>query len=235
MQKLFSLTTLLLLLIYSCGFSTTNQTVNQDIESASAQDEARPRVLISTPMGDMIVELYNETPLHRDNFLKLAEEGFFDNTLFHRVIKDFMIQGGDPNSRGAEPGTPLGMGGPGYTIPAEFVQDLFHQKGSLSAARMGDHANPAKESSGSQFYIVQGRTFTAEDLDVFEQRSGKVFSNAQRLTYTTIGGTPHLDGEYTVFGRVVQGMEVIDKIADQQTDRANRPIADVPMTVKVIQ
>jgi cyclophilin family peptidyl-prolyl cis-trans isomerase len=235
MKRLFSFTTLLLVLIYSCGFSTTNQPAAQPTETSTPQEQPRPRVLISTPMGDMIVELYNETPLHRDNFLKLAEEGFFDNTLFHRVIKDFMIQGGDPNSRGAEPGTPLGTGGPGYTIAAEFVQDYYHQKGSLSSARMGDHVNPAKESSGSQFYIVQGRVFTAEDLDVFEQRSGKAFSNAQRLTYTTIGGTPHLDGEYTVFGRVVQGMEVIDKIAAEQTDRANRPMTDVPMTIKIIK
>jgi cyclophilin family peptidyl-prolyl cis-trans isomerase len=233
MKQIISLTTILLVMLYSCGSATTNQPQTQDTPMEAK--EVRPMVRISTPMGDMMIELFNETPLHRDNFLKLAETGFYDSTLFHRVIKDFMIQGGDPDSKNAAPGVQLGMGGPDYTIPAEFLPELIHVKGALSAARMGDHVNPQKESSGSQFYIVQGKVYTPEELDIAQQRLGKVFTAEQRTTYTTVGGTPHLDGGYTVFGRVVDGISVLDAIAQQETDRANRPITDIPMQVTVLK
>ncbi len=230
MKKNVFFTALLLGFFCSCGLSTAN---NQGEEIH--ETENRQRVLLSTSHGDITIELYNETPLHRDNFLKLAEEGFYDGTLFHRVIKDFMIQGGDPHSRDAEPGERLGVGGPGYTIPAEFVQGKFHHKGAVAAARQGDQANPRKESSGSQFYIVQGRIVPSQELDMIEQRAGKAFSNEQRLAYTTEGGVPHLDDEYTVFGRVIKGMEVIDRIASLQTDGANRPLEDVSVTMTIVQ
>ncbi|MFQ5335086.1 MAG: peptidylprolyl isomerase [Flavobacteriales bacterium] len=254
-------------------------------------------VLISTRYGDMKIRLYNNTPLHRDNFIKLAEEGYFNGTLFHRVINGFMIQGGDPDSRDAAPDVMLGEGGPDYTIPPEFVPERFHKKGVIAAAREGDGVNPEKRSSGSQFYIVQGRTLTAEQLDLMEERHNSQkkallfreflkrpenkayreryekltaggqkpemmaeiksfydelapmieveyekmpkfhYNEEQRETYRTLGGTPHLDGEYTVFGEVVEGMEVIDKIAAVKTNPqlGNRPLEDIPMTVKVLQ
>jgi cyclophilin family peptidyl-prolyl cis-trans isomerase len=234
MKKIIFLATFLIVALFSCG-SSTKSDQQQVLEPAVSQQEIRPTILISTPKGDIIIELYNETPLHRDNFLKLAEAGFYDQTLFHRVIRDFMIQGGDPDSKNAAPGVQLGMGGPGYTIPAEFFPHLIHAKGALSAARMGDQVNPQKESSGSQFYIVQGKVYTHEELDIAEQRLGKVFTNEQRITYTTVGGTPHLDGGYTVFGRVVDGMSVLDAIAQEQTDPANRPITDISMKMSVIK
>lgn len=228
---------LLLLFFCGCGLSTAN---NQSEEARETKTETKveksgPRVLVSTTHGDMIIELYNETPLHRDNFLKLVKEGYYDGTLFHRVIKDFMIQGGDPHSKDAAPGERLGVGGPGYTIPAEFVQGKFHKKGALAAARQGDQVNPAKESSGSQFYIVQGKIVPSQQLDMIEQRAGKTFSNEQRLTYTTEGGVPHLDDEYTIFGEVIDGMEVIDRIASLRTDEANRPLEDVSVTMTIIR
>ncbi len=192
-----------------------------------------PMVRISTPYGDMLVELYDGTPQHRDNFLKLAEEGFYDSLLFHRVMQGFMIQGGDPDSRHAAPGQQLGMGGPGYTIPAEFHSDYLHFKGALAAARQGDQVNPQKASSGSQFYIVHGRPFTDAELDQIEQRNGIQYTAEQRKRYKTEGGAPFLDGQYTVFGQVVEGLEVVDQIAAQTTDAAARPLKDIPMTVKV--
>lgn len=192
-------------------------------------------VEIETDYGTMLVRLSNATPQHRDNFVKLAEEGFYDGTLFHRVIKDFMIQGGDPNSRNAAPDARLGTGGPGYTIPAEFVDSLFHVKGAVAAARQGDAVNPEKRSSGSQFYIVQGRTYTEEELDMLESRMGRRFTREQRQAYTTIGGTPFLDGNYTVFGQVIKGLEVIDSIASVPTNPADRPLKDVKMKVRVIK
>jgi cyclophilin family peptidyl-prolyl cis-trans isomerase len=145
-----------------------------------------------------------------------------------------MIQGGDPDSRNAEPGAVLGMGGPAYNVPAEFIQGIYHEKGALSAARQGDHVNPQKESSGSQFYIVQGRVLNQQELDMIEQRTGKVLTAEQRRIYSTTGGTPHLDGDYTVFGRLVEGFEVLDAIAASETDRANRPINDVVMTMRIL-
>ena len=187
-------------------------------------------VLISTTYGDMKIQLYNDTPKHRDNFIKLAQKGFFDGTLFHRVIKGFMIQGGDPNSKDAGPNEMLGRGGPGYTIPAEINENHFHKKGALSAARLGDDINPKKESSGSQFYIVQGKKLSQAEI----VGSGISMSPEQIRAYTTIGGTPHLDGNYTVFGEVIEGLDVVDKIANVQTARGDRPLEDIKITVKVL-
>ncbi|HRI29562.1 MAG TPA: peptidylprolyl isomerase [Chitinophagales bacterium] len=190
-------------------------------------------VLISTEFGDIKVKLYNETPYHRDNFIKLAQEGFFNDLLFHRVIKGFMIQGGDPNSRNAQPGQQLGSGGPGYTLPAEINPDLFHKKGVLSAARTGDQGNPQRRSSGSQFYLVQGKVYTEAELEQMS-RNGFVFSETQKQTYTTIGGTPFLDAQYTVFGEVVEGLDVVDKIAAVPTQPGDRPVQDVKMKITPI-
>lgn len=203
--------------------------------SLSLFSQERTTVLISTSFGDMVVELYNETPQHRDNFVKLVRERFYDGTLFHRIIPNFMIQGGDPDSRGAAPNVQLGNGGPGYTIPAELVDGLFHKKGVLAAARLGDAVNPKKESSGSQFYLVQGQVFTEEKLWSFGLRSGKKYTEKQTKTYTTIGGAPHLDGFYTVFGEVVKGLEVIELIANLKRDKNNRPIKDVEMSISIIK
>ncbi len=158
------------------------------------------KVLIETTKGNMTVVLYDDTPLHRDNFVKLAESGFYEELLFHRVIKNFMIQGGDPMSKNAAPGARLGNGGPGYTISAEIVYPThFHKKGALAAARTGDNVNPKRESSGSQFYIVQGQKYTDMTLDQIEKRLGKTFTKKERDAYATVGGTPHLDNQYTVF------------------------------------
>jgi cyclophilin family peptidyl-prolyl cis-trans isomerase len=245
--------------------------------NCSANDPTK--IVIITNFGDIELQLYDQTPQHRDNFIKLVSEGFYDGTLFHRVIKDFMIQGGDPDSKNAEPGARLGSGSPGYTIPAEFVPEYFHKRGALAAARTN---NPEKASSGSQFYIVHGKVFTDSELDMFEANKGQqkaqqifmqyyreeedamkkagqtvdsdlVQSKAvQRATawlsenpyklkdevrqiYKTIGGTPFLDTEYTVFGEVTKGMDVVDKIAEIETDNANRPTVDVKiikMTMK---
>jgi len=187
-------------------------------------------VLFETTEGTIKVKLYNETPVHRDNFTKLVESGFFNGVLFHRVINKFMIQAGDPDSKGAEAGKQLGSGGPGYTLPAEIIPHLFHKKGALSAARQGDQANPQRRSSGSQFYIVQGDVYTNETLNTFEQRLYTKFTDVQRSTYTTIGGTPHLDAQYTVFGEVVEGLDIVDKIAAVACDANNRPKTDVKIT-----
>lgn len=185
--------------------------------------------LISTDFGDMKVKLYNSTPQHRDNFIKLANEDYYDGTLFHRVMANFMIQGGDPDSRGAAPGVQLGMGGPGYTIPAEI--GALHMKGALAAARTN---NPQKASSGSQFYIVHGNPVTAAQLDASAQRKGRAYTDLQKQLYEELGGRPDLDFEYTVFGEVVEGMEVIDAIAAVATNTGNRPLEDVSMTVKIL-
>lgn len=178
-------------------------------------------------MGKIVLRLYDETPLHRDNFVKLAKDHVYDGLLFHRVIKNFMIQGGDPKSRDAKPGQPLGDGTLGYTIPAEFRPNLFHKRGALCAARQGDNVNPKKESSASQFYIVQGNRWDEKQLKMMAERMGKKFSPEQVKVYTTMGGTPHLDGDYTVFGEVIEGMEIIDKISEVRCDRMDRPVDDV--------
>ena len=245
------------------------------------------KVRIKTTEGDILVRLYDETPRHRDNFIKLAKEGFYDGTLFHRVIKDFMIQGGDPDSRNAPAGKMLGAGGPSYTLPAEFVYpQLFHKRGALSAARLGDEVNPDRESSGSQFYIVWGKTFKPAELkqlerqmamqqeqDVFNalvkehhdeimalrrnrDRAGlqalqdklvdatkaqckamgkPAFTDRQVEAYTTVGGTPFLDNQYTVFGEVEEGLDVVERIQNCETSRADRPKEDIKITVEVVE
>lgn len=188
-------------------------------------------VEIQTNFGNMVVKLFDETPKHRDNFFKLAEAGFYDDLLFHRVIDGFMIQGGDPESRDAKPGAHLGSGGPGYKIPAEFNEQLVHTKGMLAAARQGDQVNPQRASSGSQFYIVQGKPLNENEIASIERRMGLHYSDVQKEAYRELGGTPFLDGQYTVFGEIISGMEVIDKIAEVKTNAANRPLEDVKMKV----
>lgn len=193
------------------------------------RDRKRDVELVTTN-GTMILRLSDSTPLHRDNFLRLVKSHYYDSMLFHRVIKTFMIQAGDPNSKKAQPGQMLGNGGPGYTVPAEFRSSLFHKKGALAAARQADQINPEKASSGSQFYIVQGMKFTDSGLDSVETyRLNKKIPLMFREVYKTIGGTPQLDQNYTVFGEVVQGLEVIDSIASEQTSRQppDRPLKDV--------
>lgn len=192
-------------------------------------------VKITTDYGTMVVMLYNETPLHRDNFIKLVKEGFYDSLLFHRVIKGFMIQGGDPDSRNARQGVALGQGGPGYTIPAEFNTELIHKKGALAAARMPDAVNPSKASSGSQFYLVQGKIWPIEELNAIEQQHGIKFTGKQKQYYSTTGGTPHLDNAYTVFGEITEGLNVIDAIAAVPTAPGDRPLKDVRMKMELIR
>ena len=244
------------------------------------------KVIIKTSEGDITVRLYDETPRHRDNFIKLAKEGFYDGTLFHRVIKDFMIQGGDPESKAAPKGKMLGAGGTGYTIPAELqYPQLFHKRGALSAARLGDEVNPARESSGCQFYIVWGKQYKSAELKQMErqlamQREQEVFNslvkehhdeimtlrrNRDRASlqtlqdklvdetkavcakegrptftpeqveaYTTVGGTPFLDNQYTVFGEVEQGLDVVERIQACATSRTDRPVDDIVMTMEVV-
>ncbi len=255
----------------SCGFS------GQKSEST---------VQIETEFGTMKIKLYDETPLHRDNFIKLTQEGFYTDLLFHRVISGFMIQGGDPASKNAEPGKQLGGGDLGYTIPAEINPKFFHRRGVLAAARQGDQANPEKRSSASQFYILQGKVFRPGELDTLlikleESRKrtmlqakmktmepelnklgaeGKQdemmarfnalkeavsaeaaqlppiqFTEEQRKAYTTVGGYPSLDHNYTIFGEVTEGLEVIDKIAEQATDQFNRPQKDIKFKITFIK
>ena len=267
----------------SCGSkpSTTAQSLKID----TTMQTTTPLVRISTNLGDIVVRLYDETPEHRDNFLKLAREGYYDSTLFHRVIKDFMIQGGDPDSKGAPAGKRLGSGGPEYTLPAEFVYpQYYHKRGVLSAARQADQVNPERRSSGSQFYIVWGKTYSEKELNQLAaqldgQRGQQIFNELashhrdsiqamykagdqkglmalqQRLAaetdkllkatpgfaftpeqvkdYTTIGGTPFLDNQYTVFGEVVEGLDVVEKIQSVATGSADRPKEDVVMKVTV--
>jgi len=176
----------------------------------------------------MKIELYEDTPLHTENFLKLAEEGFYNGILFHRVIKDFMIQTGDPDSKNAAPGERLGFGGLNYTIPQEFKKQYYHKKGAIAAARQSDDVNPSKSSSSTQFYIVQGTKLTDVQLSKLVQSRAHIpFTDQQKNDYKTFGGTPHLDYQYTVFGQVIEGLEIIDKIASFQTDNASRPLKDV--------
>ena len=204
---------------------------------ADEEDSTVQKVKLSTQFGDMIIKLYNETPQHRDNFIKLVKNDFYKDLLFHRVIQGFMIQGGDPESKGAASNKMLGEGGPGYTIPAEINPKLIHKKGALAAARMGDNVNPGKESSGSQFYIVQGNIYPPANLQQLSQQTRVGYSEAQAKTYATIGGTPQLDMQYTVFGEVVEGMDVIDKIASQSVNQqlGNRPYADVKFTISLVE
>jgi peptidyl-prolyl cis-trans isomerase B (cyclophilin B) len=191
-------------------------------------DKKVVKFVIHTDYGDMTGFLYNETPQHRDNFVKLSKSGFYDGTMFHRVISGFMIQGGDPDSKNAKPGQQLGMGGPGYTVPAEFNKTFIHKKGALAAARTGDQGNPTKASSGSQFYIVQGKKVPASQL-------GAIYTPDQKKVYETIGGVPFLDTQYTVYGEITEGLDVIDKIAAVQKDGNDRPVKDVKMTIKIVE
>ena len=192
-------------------------------------------VEITTPHGRMLVELSDETPQHRDNFLKLVSDGFYEDLLFHRVIDGFMLQGGDPNSRDADANARLGSGGPGYTVPAEFKEGLAHVKGALAAVRQGDAVNPTKASSGSQFYIVSGREVDERELEAMAARKGINYTPETKAAYLEHGGVPFLDGEYTVFGRVVEGMDVIDEIAAAKTLPGDRPAEDITMRMKVIR
>jgi peptidyl-prolyl cis-trans isomerase B (cyclophilin B) len=183
-------------------------------------------------MGEIVIRLSDSTPLHRDNFIKLVKLQYYDGILFHRVIRDFMIQAGDPNSRNAPAGQALGNGGPGYTVPAEFRPTLFHKKGVIAAARMGDNVNPDKASSGSQFYLAQGKVFTDAELDQLERTrlGGRKIPVSQRNVYKTVGGIPHLDQGYTVYGEVVRGLDVVDRIASVATSKGadrDRPVEDV--------
>jgi len=198
---------------------------------------AKPKhdfVKIKTSKGECIIMLYNQTPKHRDNFLKLSREGLYNGTLFHRVIKEFMIQGGDPDSKTAKPGQTLGEGDLKYRVEAEFRDSLFHKKGVLAAARDN---NPQKESSASQFYIVQGKKWTDATLDdvQMERMNGRIIPESQRRVYKELGGTPHLDQNYTVYGEVVSGIEMIDAIAELKTGPSDRPVEDVSMMVSVLK
>ena len=190
------------------------------------------RVKITTSLGDIVIKLSNKTPKHRDNFIKLVNEHFYDSLLFHRVINNFMIQGGDPNSKNASAGTLLGNGDVHYTIPAEFDSTLYHKRGALAAARDN---NPEKASNGCQFYIVQGKKVNGDELDIIELQKNMWFSPAKRMTYKINGGTPKLDMNYTVFGEVETGMEIVDKIITVQTDENNRPKTDVRMKMEVLK
>ena len=267
----------LLTIIIAVGFLTACQTPKDGVT-----------LLMETSKGDMKIKLYDETPLHRDNFVKLAEQGFYDSLLFHRVINEFMIQAGDPESKNAAPGAMLGNGGPGYTIDAEInYPTLFHKKGTLAAARTGDNVNPERKSSGSQFYIVQGKTYNDEAFQAIEKRQASMkrqqmfyqvieeykdtlqllqkegnqaammdmqvkidgiveekMANAPKMTmseelkevYRTVGGVPHLDDNYTVFGEVIEGLEVIDAIAEVEKNEQDRPNEDVYiLKVKVLK
>lgn len=214
MKRVFFVITLLL---------TTNLMImSQTIEKSQKETV----VVIHTDLGDITVKLYNETPLHRDNFIKLVKDGYYNGSIFHRVIKEFMIQGG---------GGTTGMEDPGYTVPAEFVSKYYHKKGALAAARKPDQVNPKKESSGSQFYIVHGRKFAENELSMFGQRMGKTFTKEQIETYAKIGGAPHLDGDYTVFGEVISGLEVVDKIAVVETATGDRPVKEVKMRMNLMK
>ena len=235
-------------------------------------------------LGDIVVRLYDETPIHRDNFVKLVKDGYYDGTLFHRVIKDFMIQGGDPDSKGAPAGKMLGVGGPDYTLEAEIKDGLFHKRGALAAARQGDEVNPERRSSGSQFYIVSGQKYNEGQLRLFSkqlkmQKIQEIFNQLaaehrdeimqmrrnrdraglqelqdhlaaeaekqaadyaglteeQQKIYSTIGGTPHLDGQYTVFGEVEEGLDVVEMIQGTATARGDRPVDDIEMRITIVE
>lgn len=185
------------------------------------------KVLMETTMGNITIELYNETEIHKNNFIKLVKEKYYEGIIFHRVIKDFMVQTGDPKSKNASVGTNLGSGGPGYTLPAEIIPKYYHKKGALSAARIGDNVNPTRRSSGSQFYLVTGKKYSETELIQLETRLKTEFTKEQKKFYTSKGGTPFLDAQYTVFGEVIKGIEIIDKIQSAKTGRGDRPVKDI--------
>ncbi|MBQ0045076.1 MAG: peptidylprolyl isomerase [Bacteroidales bacterium] len=214
------------------------------LASCSPKPEKRVKVIMETTMGTVEFELFNETPLHRDNFIKLAEMHYFDSLLFHRIIQDFVVQGGDPNSKYAEPGQMLGDGEPDWRVPAEFrLEDgIFHYRGSINAAREGDEWNPERESCASQFCFMWGKVFTDEELDRMQERLDKQTNGTVKLTpemrevYKTKGGCPHLDGQYTVFGEVTMGMDVVDAMQRVATDENDRPIEDVRiLSVQIVR
>ena len=199
----------------------------------SCQEKGPTQALIETDFGNITIELFDSTPKHRDNFIKLANEGFYNGTLFHRVMQNFMIQGGDPDSKGAAPGVQLGQGGPGYTLDAEI--GALHYKGAVAAARLSDDQNPQRASSGSQFYIVQGLALNEQMLNSVQQQTGAKYTPEEFQKYIELGGYPPLDGQYTVFGQVIEGMDVVEKIAQVNTDPANRPTQDIHMKVSIIK
>jgi len=218
---------LLMAVIVSC---------NPRLGNGLRKNDLHRDVELVTDKGTMVIRLSDSTPLHRDNFLKLVKQGFYDSILFHRVIKNFMIQAGDPDSKRAKPSESLGDGGPEYTVPAEFRTTLFHRKGVVAAARTGDDVNPQKASSGAQFYIVQGKIFNDVGLDSVERfrLKGRKLPAAHRAVYKTVGGAPHLDQNYTIFGAVIKGMDVIDSIATVAT--SGRPGGDRPLQdVRIIK
>ncbi|MGZ3950400.1 MAG: peptidylprolyl isomerase [Flavisolibacter sp.] len=222
----------LFLFIGLLSFAQDNSSLNGSPGTALKKRDHKRDVRFTTTEGTILMRLYDSTPLHRDNFLRLVKSHFYDSILFHRVIPGFMIQAGDPSSKHASPGQPLGNGGPRYTIPAEFRETLFHKRGVLAAARQGDNVNPQKASSGSQFYIVQGRTFTDLQLDSIEtvRLNGYKLPASHREVYKKVGGTPQLDQNYTVFGEVIGGMDVVDKIASAATSKGpdrDRPLNDI--------
>jgi len=206
-----------------------NDTAAQESSQTSQNNntDKMTKVLLKTTFGDIIIALYDDTPEHKANFEKLVRNHFYDGLLFHRIIKGFMIQGGDPNSKTAKAGQHLGNGDVGYTIPAEFVPARYHKRGAVAAAREGDQVNPQKASSGCQFYIVDGTVYDNDKMSMIAQRTGKTFTPEQIQAYTTVGGAPWLDGDYTVFGEVIEGMDVVDKIASQQKDGSDRPVEDI--------
>jgi len=272
---------------YLVFFLSLHILLNGCSNQSSGGDKKDFLITIKTEYGDMVIILFDETPKHKENFIKLAEDEFYDGLLFHRIIKDFMIQSGDPDSRDVEPGKRLGGGGPGYQIPAEFNENLFHKKGAIAAARTGDKQNPEKKSSGSQFYIVKGKVFTEKELrdakidfaqlnhyfrmlvgkeeykdmrekaialqqnrdyekyqqlivsskdaieKEYEVELDQPLSDLQLEAYTSVGGTPHLDGGYTVFGMVISGLDILDEISEIETVDADRPKEDIVMTVEV--
>jgi cyclophilin family peptidyl-prolyl cis-trans isomerase len=226
MQKI--ILTLFITFFSIAVFADDSKTIKEKINKM----DNHTYVLITTDYGDIKIMLYNETPLHKANFIKLAKEGFFNGTLFHRVIQSFMIQGGDPNSKTAAAGQPLGSGDVGYRVPAEFDSTLIHKRGALAAARDG---NPQKASSGCQFYIVHGKKSSDAELDQMTKMRGNKWTDAQKTIYKEVGGTPFLDMNYTVFGEVTEGMNVVDQIAAQAIDGNDRPVKDIKMTVKVIE
>jgi cyclophilin family peptidyl-prolyl cis-trans isomerase len=275
---------MVVLTLISCSANNT-ESASESAAQPQTTNSKMTKVKLETTMGDIVVELYNETPQHRDNFVKLVQEGYYDGVLFHRVIKDFMIQTGDGNSKTAGPDATLGDGDPGYTIPAEFVYPkYFHKRGALAAARTGDQVNPERRSSGSQFYIVTGKIYSSDELKMMTQRLATVkkqdifrrlvnenhaqietlqrnqdneglnelqnrliqqteaeaaqspfsLTDEQIDAYTSVGGTPHLDGQYTVFGQVIEGMDVVDKIQNTPTGRMDRPVSDIKIVKATI-
>lgn len=282
-MRIISITFLFMICVLSLS-EGANAQINMAKQMAN---EKETKVVFETTLGNIVVKLYNETPKHRDNFLKVVNDSVYNGVLFHRVIKDFMIQTGDPSSKTAKAGHQLGSGDLGYTVEAEFVYpQYFHKKGALAAARTGDAVNPERRSSASQFYIVTGKSYSPQQVEMMEQRMGDQkkedifsglvrervdsirnmqaagdslgleelqnelialteaeyaknplkFTPAQVEAYTTVGGTPHLDGQYTVFGEVVEGMDVVDKIQQAATDPADRPVDDIKIiSAKVVE